>query len=133
MSAEIGEQIMGIYLHEVLGRKKFDLIGGIAAPGMIDHTLPGQVGPDALDTHARGFCLNTPDVEIEVLRIFATESTAVGIWKWHGEPSHASAVSSSGSPVVPRFVCSIFEIEGGQIQDYRVFVDAVDVFTQLSQ
>lgn len=133
MSAEIGKHIMGVYLNEVLGHQKFDRISEIAAPGMIDHTQPGKTGPDALDAHARGFCANTPDVEIEVLKIFADDKTVVGIWKWHGEPKQPSAVSAKGSPVVARFVCSIFEIEDGKIQDYRAFVDAVDVFTQFMQ
>ena len=133
MSAERAKEIMGIYLNEVLGRRKFDRIQEIAAPRMVDHTQPGTFGPAALDAHARGFCANTPDVEVEVLKIFGDENTAVGIWKWHGEPSQPSAVSANGTPVVPRFVCSIFEIEDGKIQDYRVFVDAVDVFTQLMQ
>lgn len=132
MSAEFGREIMGIYLYEVLGQRNFARISEIAAPDMIDHTQPGKMGPDALEAHARGFCANTPDVEIEVLKIIADANTAVGIWKWHGEPGQPSARSPKGSPVVPRLVCSIFEIEGGMIQDYRVFVDAVEVFTQFS-
>ncbi|MEM8767938.1 MAG: nuclear transport factor 2 family protein [Pseudomonadota bacterium] len=124
---------MSIYLNEVLAQRNFDRIPEIAAPGMIDHTQPASTGPAALDAHARGFCANTPDVEIEVVKIFADDETAVGLWKWHGEPSQPSAESAKGSPVVPRFVCSIFEFKDGQIQDYRVFVDAVDVFTQLAQ
>lgn len=133
MSVERGKQIMGIYLKEVLGQRNFERIQEIAAPGMIDHTQPGKFGPDALDAHARGFCANTPDVEIEVLKIIADETTAVGIWRWHGEPSQPMAVSAKGTPVVPRLVCSIFELEDDKIQDYRVFVDAVDVFAQFAQ
>lgn len=133
MSAETGKRIMGVYLNEVLGQRNFDRIPEIAAPGMVDHTQPGKFGPEALDAHARGFCANTPEAEIEVLKIFSDDRTAVGIWTWHGEPSQPSAVSAKGSPVVPRFICSIFEIEDGKIRDYRVFVDAVDVFTQLMQ
>ena len=133
MSGERGEQLMRTYLEEVLGQRKFDRIPDIAAPGMIDHTQPGKTGPDALDAHARGFCANTPDVEVEVLNIIANEDAAVGLWKWHGEPSQPSGVSAKGNPVVPRFVCSVFELEDGKIQDYRVFVDAVDVFAQFMQ
>ncbi len=133
MSADTGKRIMSIYLNEVLGQRKFDRIQEIAAPSMVDHTQPDKIGPEALDAHARGFCANTPDVEIEVLNIFADDKMAVGIWKWHGEPSQPSAVSAKGSPVVPRVICSIFEIEDGRIQDYRAFVDAVDVFTQMAQ
>ena len=132
MSAKSNREIMATYLNEVLGQRRFDLIQEIAAADLVDHTLPGQVGPAALEAHARGFCENTPDVEIEVLKVFADEHTAVGLWRWHGEPNRPSGVSASGSPVVPRFVCSIFEIEDERIRDYRVFVDAVDVFTQLA-
>ena len=98
---------------------------------MTDSTQPGKVGPDALDAHARGFCSNTPDVQIEVLQIFADETTAVGIWQWSGDPKHPSTVSAKGSPVSPRIICSVFQIEDDKISDYRVFIDAVDVFTQL--
>jgi hypothetical protein len=133
MSAERCERIMDIYLNEILGQRKFERIPEIAGPKMVDHTLPGKFGPAALDDHARGFCANTPDVKIEVLNIFANEKTAAGIWKWYGEPSQPSAVSTNGTPIVPRYVCSVFEIEDGKIQDYRVFVDALDVFTQFMQ
>jgi limonene-1,2-epoxide hydrolase len=133
MSAEGCKQIMEIYLNEVLGQRKFDRIPEIAAPGMTDVTQPGRVGPEALLAHAQGFCENTPDVEIDVVRIFADDNTAVGLWTWHGEPKHPSGISAKGSPVIPRNVCSIFEIEDGKIQHYRVYVDAVDVFTQLAQ
>ncbi|MEM1434895.1 MAG: ester cyclase [Pseudomonadota bacterium] len=133
MSVERSREVMRIYLEEVLGRREFDRIPEIAAPGMIDHTLPGVTGPEALDAHARGFCANTPEVEIEVLQIIADEQSAVGLWKWHGEPSQPSGVSAKGSSIVPRFVCSVFELKDGKVEDYRVFVDAVDVFTQLLQ
>ncbi len=133
MSAEASRRLMEIYLEEVLGQRNFDRIPEIAASDMVDHTLPGQTGPEALDAHARGFCANTPDVEIEVLNIVADEKTAIGFWKWHGEPNQPSALSPNGTAIVPRFVCSVFEVEDGKIQDYRVFVDAVDVFTQFMQ
>ena len=133
MSADGCKKIMEIYLKDVLGQRQFDRIPEIAAPGMTDVTQPGKSGPEALLAHAQGFCENTPDVEIEVVRIFGDDSTAVGIWTWRGEPEHPSGISAKGSPVVPRHVCSIFEIEDGKIQHYRVYVDAVDVFTQLAQ
>ena len=133
MTTEQSKHLMHIYLHEVLAQRKFERIPEIAGQDMVDHTLPGKVGPEALDAHARGFCANTPDVEIEVVKIFGDENTVVGLWKWYGEPANPSGVSASGKPVVPRFVCSIFEVEDGKIRDYRVFVDAVDVFTQFMQ
>lgn len=131
MSRETGVRLMETYLNEVLAERRFDLIPGIAAADMVDSTQPGKTGPDALDAHARGFCANTPDVQIEVIRIIGDENSAVGIWRWSGEPAQPSMVSAKGSPVSPRLICSVFEIEGDRIKDYRVFVDVVDVFTQL--
>ena len=133
MSAEDNKRIMSIYLQEVLAQRNFDRIKDIAAPDMVDHTQPGKTGPEALDAHARGFCENTPDAEIDVLNIIADDRSAVGIWKWHGQPTRPSAVSATGSPVVPRLICSVFEIEEGKIKDYRVFVDVVEIMTQFMQ
>lgn len=133
MSAARNRELMEIYLDEVLARRALERIGEIAAPDLIDHLQPGLRGPAALEAHARGFCENTPDVEIEVVNIFATEDVAVGIWRWSGTAKHASTTSAKGTPVSPRLIASVFEIENGRVRDYRVFVDALDVFTQLAQ
>jgi limonene-1,2-epoxide hydrolase len=133
MSHEQSRTIMSTYLDEVLGKRRFDLVAELAADDMVDHTQPHLSGAAALDAHARGFCENTPDLRVEVLKIIATETSAVGIWRWDGEPHHPSAVSASGAPIIPRLVASVFEIEDGRIAEYRAFVDAVDVFTQMAQ
>ena len=124
---------MRIYLSEILTKRDYARVGEIAAPEMKDHTLPKLRGPEALDAHARGFCENVEDLEIEVVRILATEDTAIGIWRWRGTPRVPSTTSAKGAPVTPRLIASVFEIENGMIADYRVFIDAVDMFTQLAQ
>lgn len=133
MSQARSYEVMEIYLSEVLGQRKFDRIPGIAADNMVDSTQPTKQGPEALDAHARGFCDNTPDLEIEIIDIFATEDRAVGIWRWQGQPTHPSTVSAKGSPVSARLICSVFHLKDGKISEYRAYVDAVDVFTQLMQ
>ncbi len=133
MSRERCQELMEIYLHEVLGKRQFDLITQIAGPDMKDSTLPHLRGPQALTAHAEGFCANTPDVEIEVVNIMATENSVVGIWQWSGQPKVPSGVSKSGAPVVPRLVCSVFAVQDGKISDYQVFVDAAEVFTQFAK
>ena len=133
MSQEACHAIMSTYLEEVLGQRRFDLIPGMVADDLIDHTQPHLRGPEALVAHAGGFCDNTPDLRIDVLRIIATDETALGIWQWHGEPKNPSAVSNSGAPVVPRLIASLFDISNGKITEYRAFVDAVDVVTQLAR
>ena len=133
MSQETCHALMSTYLDEVLGHRRFDLIPGMVSDDLVDHTQPHLRGSAALDAHARGFCDNAPDLAIEVLRIIATDDSALGIWRWDGEPGRPSAVSHSGAPVVPRLIASLFDVSNGKITEYRAFVDAVDVFTQLAR
>ena len=131
MSQARCEEVMRTYLTEVLDKRRFELIPEFAAPDMVDHTQPGTRGPAALDAHARGFCDNIPDLKIEVVRIFANEDTAVGLWRWHGNPKEPNGYSAGGNPVSPRFIGSVFEFKDGMLVDYRAFVDAVDVISQI--
>ncbi|HEY5646133.1 MAG TPA: ester cyclase [Pseudomonadales bacterium] len=132
MSEQSSTELMEIYLGEVLSRRAFGRIPEIAADDMIDHTQPSARGPAALDAHARGFCENIADLEIEIVSIFGTPDTAVGIWRWRGHPRVPHGVSAKGSPVSPRLICSVFQVQDGKIRDYRAFVDAVDVLTQFA-
>jgi predicted ester cyclase len=131
MSKERAEEVMRRYLTEVLSERKFELIPEFVADDMVDHTQTMR-GPAALDAHARGFCENIPDLEIEVVRIFATDDTAVGIWRWRGTPIQPMGISATGNPIYPRLIASIFEFKDGMLVDYRPFADAVDVATQIS-
>jgi predicted ester cyclase len=131
MSQTRPEDVMRTYLTEVLNKRRFELIPEFAAPDMIDHTQPTLRGPEALDAHARGFCDNIPDLEIEVVRIFGNDTTAVGLWRWHGTPKQPNGYSASGKPVSPRFIGSIFDFEDGKLVEYRALVDAVDVISQI--
>jgi len=130
-SRERSESVMRSYLTEVLDQRRFELIPEFAAPDMVDHTQPGR-GPQALEAHARGFCSNIPDVRIEVVRIIATEDAAVGLWRWQGNPVEPMGFSASGKGVVPRFIASVFEFDDGMLVDYRPFVEAVDVLSQIA-
>lgn len=130
MSKERAEEVMSLYLTEVLGRRNFDLIPGLVADDMVDHTQAIR-GPAALDAHARGFCANIPDVKIEVQRIFATDDTVVGIWRWEGTPIQPMGVSATGNPIYPQLIASIFDIKDGKLAEYRAFVDAVDTRSQI--
>lgn len=131
MSKERADEVMRTYLTEVLGNRRFELIPEFVADDMVDHTRPDR-GPAALDAHARGFCTNIPDVEIEVLDVIATDDAAIGIWRWSGSPINPMALSANGNPVYPTLICSIFRFEEGMLSDYRAFVDAVDTRVQLT-
>ena len=124
---------METYLNDVLGKRAFEKIPEITSPTMLDHTQPGKLGVEALDAHARSFCSNTPDVEVEVLKFVADDHSVAGIWRWQGETRQPSGVSAKGTPICPHIVCSLFTIKDDLIQEYQVFVDAVDVFSQLAQ
>ncbi|MCP5027755.1 MAG: ester cyclase [Actinomycetia bacterium] len=130
MSASRSEEVMRRYLTEVLGEKRFDLIPGFVADDMIDHTQ-SITGPAALDAHARGFCANIPDVEIEVVQIIATDDAAVGIWRWQGTAGQPMGMSAGGSPIYPHLVASVFQFRDGMLVDYHPFVDAVEARAQI--
>ncbi|MCP3991047.1 MAG: ester cyclase [Actinomycetia bacterium] len=131
MSKARSEEVMRRYLTEVLGERKFELIPDFVAEDMVDHTQAIR-GPAALDAHARGFCENITDLEIEVKQIFATDDAAIGIWRWRGTPNHPMGVSAKGNPIHPRHIASIFQFRDGMLADYRPFVDAVDVAVQMA-
>jgi len=131
MSRSRPEQVMDTYLNEVLGRGRFELIPEFVADDMVDHTQTIR-GPAALDAHARRFCGNIEDLEIEIERIIATDDSAIGIWRWRGTPAEPMAKSANGNDVYPRLIASVFRFRDGMLVEYRAFVDAVDVATQLA-
>ena len=131
MSKQRAEEVMDKYLTQVLGQRKFELIPEFAGADMVDHTQSIR-GPAALDAHARGFCDNIEDLEIDVVRIFATDDTAVGIWRWRGSQTNPMGYSASGKRVAPTFIASIFTFEDGMLVDYRAFVDAMDILSQIA-
>lgn len=131
MSTTRAVEVMQTYLGEVLGKRRFELIPEFVAEDMVDHTQAIR-GPAALDAHARRFCGNIADLEIEIKDIFGTADQAVGIWQWTGTPTDPMAVSATGNHVYPRLIASIFRLEDGMLAEYRAFVDAVDVATQLA-
>ena len=65
MGVERSAEVMRTYLEDVLGNRRFELIPDFVDKEMLDHAT-GMRGPDALHTHATGFCDNIPDVEIEM-------------------------------------------------------------------
>ena len=131
MDAKRSSEVMGMYLREVLGKRRFELIPDFVAQDMLYHAT-GMRGPEALHTHATGFCDNIPGVEIEVEDIFATENAAFGIWSWKGEPIQSMGNSSNGNPVFPRRVLSVFRLREGMLVEYEAFVDAGQVRAQIS-
>lgn len=131
MSTTRGEEIMRRYLTEVLDERRFELIPDFVADDMVDHMQTIR-GPAALDAHARGFCANIPDAEIEVVQIFGTDDFAVGVWRWKGTPIQPMGVSAAGTPIYPHLVASIFQLRDGLLVDYRPFVDAAEVRSQIA-
>jgi len=130
VSTDRTEEVMRTYLSQVLGERRFDLISTFVAPDMVDHTQSIR-GPEALDAHARGFCANIPDVTIEVVDVIATDDAAVGVWRWSGTPGQPMGVSANGSDIYPHLVASIFKFRDGMLVDYRPFVDAMEVRSQV--
>ena len=80
----------------------------------------------------REFRERIPDLSVTVLEIVATESVAVGIWRWTGTPQAPIATTASGHALHPHDVASIFRFRGSLLVESRVFVDIVDVVSQLT-
>lgn len=131
MSKERTEEVMRLYLGEVLGKRRFELIPDFTALDMVDHTSH-LLGPAALDAHARGFCSNISDAQIEIETVFATEDASIGIWRWQGTPQQHMGVSAGGKVIYPTRVASIFQFKNSMLSEYRPFVDAVELRNQLS-
>lgn len=131
MSSERNEAVMRRYLVEVLGDRKFELIPEFVADDMVDHTQTSR-GPAALDAHARGFCQNIPDVEIEVEQIIATDESAIGIWRWTGTPIQPMGVSATGNDIYPRHIASVFHFRDGMLAEYLPFVGAIEIRAQIT-
>ena len=131
MGAERAAEGIRTYLGEVLAKRRFELIPDFVDDEMLDHAT-GMRGPEALHVHASGFCENIPGVEIEIEDIFATEDAAFGIWNWTGEPVQSMGTSSSGNPVFPRRVLSVFRLRDGMLIDYEAFVDAGQLRAQIA-
>ena len=131
MGIERTEEVMRLYLGEVLGKRRFELIPEFTALDMVDHTSQ-LLGPAALDAHARGFCSNIPDAQIEIEIVFATDDASIGIWRWQGTPQQHMGVSADGKVIDPTRVASIFQFKNSMLSDYRPFVDAVELRNQLN-
>lgn len=131
MSQARAEQVMRTYLTEVVAKQRFELIPEFAAEDMVDHTQSIR-GPAALDGHARGFCANIPDLQIEVVEIFATEDIAVGIWRWTGTPIEPHGVSRKGKLITPDHVASMFRFKNEMLVEYMPWIDAVDMLAQIN-
>lgn len=131
MSQARAEQVMRTYLTEVVAKQRFELIPEFTADDMVDHTQSIR-GPAALDAHARGFCANIPDLQVDVVEIFATDDIAVGIWRWSGTPTKPHGVSPKGKPIKPDLVASMFRFKDDMLIEYRPWVDAADMLAQIN-
>ena len=127
------ETVMRTYLTDVVGKLNLSLIPEFTAPDMVDHTQPSLRGPEALAAHVRTFTGNIPDLEVEVVQVFAGDDFAIGIWRWTGTPNQPIwGRSASGKPVTPTLIASIFQFKDGMLTDYRPYVDAMEMINQLN-
>ena len=132
MSQARATEVMSVYLLDVVGQGKTELIEGFTGAEFIDHTQPELRGPAALTAHVEAFRGNIPDLRVELVNISANDDTAFGIWRWHGTPvDGAWGTSGTGEMVVPRLIGSLFRFDGDQLVEYQPFIDAMDVLGQL--
>ena len=132
MSHEQSRTIMSTYLDEVLGKRRFDLVAELAADDMVDHTQPHLSAP-LRSTHTLVASARTRGSASRSAQDHRDRDVGGGylaMGRRAASPDRSVRLGRSGDPAS---VASVFEIEDGRIVEYRAFVDAVDVFTQMAQ
>ena len=77
MIKDRAEEIMSIYVTDVVGKENIELIEEFTAADYFDLTQPNLLGPAALKAHVQAFRRNISNPEVEVVQISASEDTDV--------------------------------------------------------
>ena len=133
MSKDRAAEIMSIYVTDVVGKGNIELIEEFTAADYFDHTQPNLRGPAALTAYVQASRRNISNPEGEVVQISASEDKAFGVWRWQGTPVDPIwGKSLSGEVIMPRLIGSYFHFKNNMLVEYQPFLDAMDMFGQLT-
>ena len=130
MSRERSAEVMRIYLEEVVGKRRLDLIPKFAAEDMLDHSQP-IAGRQGLVNHVENFHRTFPDVTIEVQRIIASDDEVVGVWRMKGTHSQPLFGVPATGRTLEFDIASIFQLRDGMLVDYRYVAGALEAAIQM--
>ena len=134
MSQERCEEVMRLYLSEVVQHGKIELLEDIAAEDMVDHAaVEAGLGPgrSGIELHVRYFRQCIPDVQITIERIIASQDEVVGVWGARGTHSEPLFGVPGTGKVIELTNASIFRLKDGKIIDYKVFSEELKAVKQM--
>lgn len=122
------EQLMETYLREVVGNGRLALIEALAQPDMVDEAnraFGGPPGRDGLVAHVVGFRRNVGELRLTVERIVAGPDAAMAWWSFTGTHEGPWLGRAPTGRAISGTVFSFFDLEGGRIARYRVWLCAL--------
>ena len=121
------EELMRVYLVDVVQQGKLELIDTLALPDMVDEAnqaFGGPPGRDGLVAHVKGFRRHIEQPEVLIRRIVGNEQEVMAWWSFQG--IHAGpwlGVEPSGKEISAT-VFSFFALQRGRIARYRLWLQA---------
>ncbi len=118
-------RLMDLYLTEVVGNGRLDLIAQIAHADMVDEAnqaFGGPAGRDGLTAHVKGFRKNISALHTSVHQIVAATDEVMAHWSFSG--THDGpwlGVAATGRPIRGT-VFSFFSLRDGRISRYRLWL-----------
>ena len=121
------EQLPITYLTEVVENGRLELVDELAWPDMVDEAnqaFGGPPGREGLVQHVVGFRRNVGKLRLVVERVVANETEAMAWWSFTGTHDGPWLGRSPTGEEISGTVFSFFELEGGRIRRYRVWLHA---------
>jgi predicted ester cyclase len=121
------ERVMRTYLEEVVAKGHLELIEDLTNADMVDEAnqaFGGPPGRAGLVAHAKGFRRSIGDLHVSIERIVAGDNTVMAWWSFAG--LHIGpwlGRRPTGEPIRGS-VFSFFDLAGGRISRYRLFLHA---------
>ena len=119
---------MESYLSEVVAQGRLDLIEQLALPDMVDEAnqaFGGPPGRDGLVAHVVGFRRNVGDLCLDIERIVAGADEVMAWWSFTGRHVGPWLGRAPTGRELSGTVFSFFELTGGRIAHYRVWLCAM--------
>lgn len=121
------KQLMQTYLDEVCANGRLELIEELARPDMVDEAnqaFGGPPGRDGLVAHVVGFRRNVADLALTIDRIVGGSDEVMAWWSFTGRHVGPWLGRAPTGREISGTVFSFFELAGGRIARYRVWLCA---------
>ena len=121
------ETLMHTYLTDIAQQGNLDLIASIAHEDMVDEAnqaFGGPAGRAGLVAHVKGFRRNVSHAELQIHKIVGNEQEVMAWWSFAGQHVGPWLNVEPTNETITGSVFSFFELEGGLIRRYRLWLHA---------